>query len=145
MEPDKEYFSQPHDSGLARSKARIASACEDLFFVSETDAPVEPVEFPNMTELSPAALREALDRGDEEPVKSADATEFFDRLTRPQEWHIETEKEVTRRFLHLRDVMENELEDIHLFRVGKVQVEIFVIGRTPGGTIAGVRTRAVET
>jgi len=142
---DQEKFSIPDDGALERSMEKISAACEQLFFVSEMDAPVEPVALPRMTDLSPDALLEALGRSDEEPIQMAAATEFFDRLTRTQEWQSENEKKLIRRFAHLSDVLEDELEDIRLFRIGEVQVDIFVIGLTRGGTVAGVRTRAVET
>jgi hypothetical protein len=124
---------------------RLAAACEGLIFVSETDAPVEPVKFPRHIEFSAIGVLKFLDRSEEEPIQTVNYEEFFDRLAKPEEWHSEQEKEIARGFGLLRDVLENEFEDLRVYRVGEIRVDILIIGRTRGGTIAGVRTRAVET
>jgi hypothetical protein len=41
--------------------------------------------------------------------------------------------------------LENELEDIRVIRVGRIQVDIYVIGNTKDGEVAGIKTFAVET
>ena len=145
MEPNRKYFSEPDEAGSERSMKRLAAACEGLIFVSETDAPVEPVKFPRHIEFSAIGVLKFLDRSEEEPIQTVNYEEFFDRLAKPKEWHSEQEKEIARRFGLLRDVVENEFEDLRVYRVGEIRVDILIIGRTRGGTIAGVRTRAVET
>ena len=123
----------------------IARACEGLVLISETDSPVEPIVLPRMSDLSPAALLEALGRDPDEAIETVDAAGFFDRLTQIREWHGEAEKELSARFARLRGVLEHELEDLRSFRVGRVRIDVFLLGRARGGTIAGVRSTVVET
>ena len=41
--------------------------------------------------------------------------------------------------------MIGELQDLEGFRVGEIQVMIFVLGKDDSGRVAGVRTLSVET
>ena len=145
MEPNRKYFSQPEEAGLERMTARLAAACEGLIYISETDATVEPVSIPRLIEFSSVGLLKFLRRSEEETIQTVDAAEFLGRLSEPKEWHNELEKEIARRFGQLRDVLQNELEDLRVYRVGESRVDIFILGWSASGTIAGVRTRAVET
>ena len=128
-----------------RMTALIAAACEGLIYISETDATVEPVSIPRLIEFSSVGLLKFLGRSEEETIQIVDAAEFLGRLSEPKEWHNELEKEIARRFGQLRDVLQNELEDLRVYRVGESRVDIFILGWSASGTIAGVRTRAVET
>ena len=145
LDTNLEKSFEASDPDFDRMMETIAEACEGLIFVSETDSTVEPIALPRMSDLSQDELLNALDRDEGEPVETADALEFFDRLTRPRGWHSDEEKEMAQRFARLRDILESELRELRVYRVGEVRVDIFVLGRTRSGTIAGVHTRAVET
>ena len=133
------------DSGPERLKNTLAEHCDGLVFVSEIDAPIEPVVFPEIQSLAQSDLAEGLDLGKNEPIETTDAHVFFDRLTRHKEWHGPIEKENTKRFTRLRKTLESELDDLHVFRIGKVKIDIYVLGISKIGIIAGVHTSAVET
>lgn len=118
---------------------QLRTACLGIVFVSETDAPVEPVAFRDRDEL-----RRSM-KSDAREIEIANASEFFDRLTKTHAWHGGAEHARTRRFANLRDLLEEGLTDLKVYRIGKIRVEIFVLGETKSGAIAGIRTRAVET
>jgi hypothetical protein len=42
-------------------------------------------------------------------------------------------------------VLEKNLDDIRVYRLGKVDIEVVVLGRDASGTWLGVRTNVVET
>ena len=124
---------------------RISAACEGLVFISETDAPVEPLRLHGAAEISPAAITEFLGRSGGERVEKIEVNEFFDRLTLRRDWHGEAEARAARAFAKLQQILESELDDLTVYRVGEVRVDILVLGRGLDGEIAGMRTRAVET
>jgi hypothetical protein len=45
----------------------------------------------------------------------------------------------------LHDTLENLLKDISVYRVGTVNIDVYVIGKTADGYFAGVSTKLVET
>ena len=125
---------------------KLAAACDGLLYVSETDAAVEPVAFP-ASENTPRRdlIKTLLDAGSGSKISKFDPAEFFGRLTAKRDWHGEKEQERAAGFRRLMELLESELSHLTVYRVGKIRIEIFVLGRTRGGTVAGVRTRAVET
>ena len=129
-----ENFFMSAEAETDRVLRLLAEACEGLTYISETDAAVEPIVLP-ASDGEPFGRR--AERSGEE--------EFFDRLTREREWHGPDERERSRAFARLRGTMHENLTDITVYRVGEIRIEIYVLGRTRDGTIAGVRTRAVET
>lgn len=111
-------------------KKRIAAACVGLVFISETDSPVEPLF--GKKPLKSTTVEVAFDR-------------FFERLTAKKDWHTKTNRKNSEGFAKLKTLLEAELEDLHVYKTGEVQVDIFVLGRDKDGKTAGVKMKAVET
>jgi hypothetical protein len=55
-----------------------------------------------------------------------------------------TEEEAVK-FRGLADALKAELAGLKVYRVGDVQVDVFIIGTTADGAIAGMRTKLIET
>lgn len=130
------------DAGRDAFREKLIKACEDLTYVSETDAPVQPFvpEEGSLDELA-AAIKEKSSG----PVKRITLREFFANPTRERNWHNKKQKESVRRFVQLRELLEENLTDPVCFRAGRVQIDIFVVGIDGSGRLAGIRTYAVET
>lgn len=111
-------------------KKRIAAACVGLVLISETDSPVEP-----FFGKRPSQTR----------AVEIDLEKFFDRLTAEKDWHTATHRKNAKGFAALKALLEDELSDIHVYRVGKIQVDYLVIGLTTDGMNAGVQMKAIET
>ncbi len=126
-------------------KKELEAACRGLVYMSETDCPISPV-----LETSPreSTLAEFVSRNlPAAPrfIEENPASNFFDRLIVDRDWHSASDKKLVRRFRRLESVLTDNLGDVKMFRAGRVQIEIFVLGRDDEGNIAGVRTSAVET
>ena len=50
-----------------------------------------------------------------------------------------------RRFRHLLGVLETELADLRVYRVGEISIPVYILGRSPSGSWLGLSTRVVET
>ena len=127
--------------------ARIKRATSGLVYQSETDAPVKPFRVDGFTgdALSSEALLERLGREPSTPVTTVAFDEFFADLTADQDWYGDEERDMAKRYRRLVRVLERALADLRVFKVGEREVDLFVVGRTPGGVFMGVATKAVET
>jgi hypothetical protein len=121
---------------------RLASACEGLIYISETDAPIEPFFAGKTKRVTAEALQKT---GVEAPIEEASFDQFFERLTRKREWHGEAEKRSVRKFAKLEKLLKENLHDLKVFRFGRVRIDIYVVGIDAEGNLAGVKTKAVET
>jgi len=111
-------------------KKRIAAACVGLVFISETDSLVEPFFGKKPSDSKSVEV---------------DFEKFFDRLTTAKDWHTKADRKNTSGFLKLKNLLKSELEDLHVYKSGNLQIEILVLGQDSQGKTAGVKMRAVET
>ncbi len=123
----------------------LKTACEGLIYISETDAPITPVSGPEAKAVTASLILEYIAKDGDPPVEEKNFDEFFDRLTAVQDWHGDREKEKTKKFLELRQLLEENLGDLKVFRIGRVRIDILVAGLDSGRRLAGIRTTAVET
>mgnify|MGYP002777145591 CR=1 FL=1 len=122
------------------SLEEFSKLTEGVIFISETDAGLEPfVEKQGTQNLREKLISSASDF-EEIPFEK-----FFDRLTARREWHTAADQKRTAAFSKIRKYLEKHLTDLRVVRHGKVRIDIAVFGKTPDGSFAGFRTRAVET
>ena len=124
----------------------LKRASRDLLFPSESEYPFEPVVWKGKGEdLDPKALvREAGGKA-RTPVKEVDLDRFFRDVVLEKEWQDAEEKRDVARFRKLVATLKEHLRDIKVFRVGKIQVDVYIVGRTESGDWAGLKTTMVET
>lgn len=113
---------------------------EGVIFISETDAGLEPfVEKQGTQDLR------ARRKSSAEDSEEVSFDKFFNRLTARREWHTAADQKRTAAFSRIRKYLEKHLTDLRVVRSGKIRIDIAVFGKTPDGSFAGFRTRAVET
>ena len=125
--------------------ARLAEASKGLWYLSETDAEITPFRGRETASVSRDNLLPQVGKAPATPVEERDFKEFFARLTAEQDWFGDEEKETARRFADLRDILTANLRDLRVFKVGKIELEVYVVGLDEKGVLTGVQTKAVET
>lgn len=124
---------------------RISKACEGLTFVSETDSEVVPVFVGKIKDISANAFRHAVTASESTLVTEASTEEFFSRLINVKPWHTPQQKKNAKGFARLAELLSEELDDLRVFRLGRVRIDIYVVGRDSVGNWQGIKTYAVET
>lgn len=126
---------------------QLQEAAHDLLYPSETDAPLEPFAWQNIKDssFSTEKLLLATRHKRDIPVEGLELAEFFAPVTRVEEWMDDSEKLTSERFQALRETLEGLLTDISVYRVGVVNVDVYIVGRTEDGYYAGISTKLVET
>jgi hypothetical protein len=125
----------------------LTEAAKDLLYPSESDYPFEYFAW-DLSEGNPltdAQVRKFTDRGSDAPVKEVPFADFFDRLTQVKDWYGDEEKRTAEQFAALRDKLGQLLADLRVFRVGTVEIDVYIVGKSPSGKWAGLRTKSVET
>jgi len=114
--------------------AILADATKGLTYPSESDASLEPFRRPG-TEDDPIRIALAL-RGKNGPVTEQTAAEFFAELEAGDD---------AARFKKLHTLLTTALSDVRIFRIGNVEIDIYLIGKTKTGDWCGLHTKSVET
>ena len=131
--------------GGASLSGRLGSLTEGLSYQSESDHPVEPYAR-GAEKGAPTAEEFAKGReGDDAAVRELDFDSFFGNYTDEQGWWGDGERAVAKRFQALVAFLKESLTDIKVYRVGDVEADVYVVGKTASGDYAGVKTKVVET
>jgi hypothetical protein len=158
VESTKDQALPPEESTVTsrRSKKKpmplvpaLTDAIADLFWVSETDAAFDIIQWPDKTladnALDAPTLGQWLGLPENTAVETCDIASFFAIATEPQDWHGEEEKAIVKRYQTLVKLMTSALSHCQVFRFGTINIEIYIVGQTPDKLWLGLHTQAVET
>jgi hypothetical protein len=125
---------------------QLGEVSEGLLYPSETDAPFTPFAWETMRDFTPEKLLLATRHSLSTRVETCDVADFFEPLTREEEWFDSLERQTAKRFANLYDALQRLLSDIQVYRLGDASdMDVYIIGKTDDGYYAGVSTRIVET
>jgi len=128
---------------MSMNKERFNQLAENLLFMSETDAPLEYFELsPDKSkQWPPSTGGQFLSLIGEDLGMKVEklAPEKFFRDLRPG--NEDREDQVAA----LQKAMTGELRNLEGFRVGEIQINIFVLGTDDTGKVVGLQTLSVET
>lgn len=123
----------------------FAQVSNGLLYGSEIDAEVVPF----VDGIADAVTREAVlqlaGKSLDTHVDEVDFDQFFAKRSANQDWYGEDEKKRAGQFAQLNEVLQGYLRELKVFRLGRIQIEIYIAGLDETNHLAGVRTRAVET
>ncbi|HVF45665.1 MAG TPA: nuclease A inhibitor family protein [Pyrinomonadaceae bacterium] len=122
----------------------LREATRGLLFTSESDYPFEVFVWAS-AEPTRESLRGLAGADSRAPVETRSAREFFRAAASEPDWKGEAELAAARRFQTLLLLLETSLADLKVYRVGEVDIAVYVTGRAPSGNFVGVSTRVVET
>jgi len=124
---------------------QLKQASKGLFFLSESDAPFEVIHWSAQGELTPAKLLQLTNHPPDAPLEMLAVDDFFAIATQEEDWHEEEERETVQRFQNLVSVLKQNLSQLQVYRVGKTNIDAYIVGVTDGGEWAGLSTQVVET
>ncbi|MBD2562076.1 MULTISPECIES: nuclease A inhibitor family protein [Nostoc] len=123
---------------------KLKEASTGLLMMSESDYPFKVVQWEG---AAPATQEKILQlTGSQDlPVEIVDLDYLFRNCAFEQEWHNELQKKDVKKFQTLVQTLKDNLSDISVYRVGKINIDAYIIGKTKNGDLAGVATKLVET
>jgi hypothetical protein len=126
-------------------QAEFARATERLLFTSETDAPLTWFA-PDGVRTVPAnaTLLRLLSLPSSTPVERVTLDQLMRGAVVNADGDLPSEHRAAR-FRQLVQTLGRELTGVTVYRVGTVQIRIFILGRDRCGAVVGLETLAVET
>jgi len=125
------------------NRDEVEKLTEGLLYMSESDSPLNYCELDEEAarQWPPATAAQFLELLREEPktpVQEIPPEKFFDALS---EGSNENEGQVGT----LRQAVMTKLENVRCYRVGEIEVEIYLPGKDGSGKVCGMQTLSVET
>ncbi|NEQ51779.1 MAG: nuclease [Leptolyngbya sp. SIO3F4] len=122
----------------------LETACDKLLWRSETDSPFEVAILAAEQQLF--SLDSLLKNyPDNTPVNVISLDDFFGQSTVERAWFDSRELSLVQRYRNLRDLLETTLENLQVYRIGSVEIDVYLLGKTEDDQIIGVKTKIVET
>lgn len=113
----------------------LKKVCAGLLFRSETDAELEPFFWTDGAELTEDRLLELTGSEEGTPVKTMDLAGFFRAVSKAHRPEFDA----------LAKMLHEHLSGIKVYKVGEVEMDVYIVGKTADGHWAGVKTEVVET
>src|SRR5262245_65909607 len=128
---------------MSMTKEQFDQLSEGLLYMSETDAPLTYYELsPEKSQEWPPSnggqFLQLIGEDPEAPVEKLAPEKFFRDLRPGNE---DREDQVAA----LQKAMTGELRNLEGFRVGEIQINLFVLGKDNSGRVLGLQTLSVET
>jgi Nuclease A inhibitor-like protein len=123
---------------------RLQQATTDLFWSSEADYPFEIVTWQQGIEMTPTALFGDLIE-QKVSIESISMSDFLAPVLTVEDWYEAAELVQVDRYTNLLQAIDTNLSDVQVFRIGTIEIEIYIVGKTPDGDLIGLKTHVVET
>ncbi|MBO3463773.1 nuclease [Aetokthonos hydrillicola CCALA 1050] len=79
------------------------------------------------------------------PVETVDLDHLFRNVAEEKEWHDEEQKQNVSKYKSLVQTLKANLDDLKVYRVGSIEIDVYIVGKTKEGDLAGLSTKVVET
>ena len=122
----------------------LREATRGLTFMSESDYPFEVFNW-GAAEPTHEFLRGLTGEASDVPVETTTPAKFFRVAVSEAEWKNGEQLTQARRFQTLLRLLGRNLTDLKVFRVGAINIPVYLAGRGAAGNWLGVSTRVVET
>lgn len=143
MQENNEPISQSILTTLAILD-RLSQATTDLLWSSESDYPFEIVTWEHEIDLTAAGLFS--DSTDNHAlIESISLIDLFAPVIAVEDWYEVEELAQVERYKALLQIIEANLSDVQVFRVGEIEIAIYIVGKTPSGDTVGLKTVSIET
>jgi hypothetical protein len=124
---------------------KIKQAAEGLLYRSESDYPFDTISLPHASNALEDQLQPLSGKGKDARIEVVTLEHFFRNMVKVYSDATPEQLQVAKRYQHLLQVLNEELSDCKVYRIGAIQIDIFLVGKLPDGTYAGLRTKAIET
>lgn len=128
-------------------KQVLLQAAEDLYYPSESDEPFTYFEwdFNGVKPLTEQDVKRFAQQPRQSPVEIQSIDDFFKRVVEIKEWYHEEEIKLVGKFKILKEKITSNMDDVNVYKVGRKEIEAYIVGKTPSGKWAGLSTKLTET
>lgn len=123
-------------------QSNLENAANGLMMMSESDYPFEYFSTEDTVVNENLALKLA-GQLQSMPVQTITLEHLLRNMTDPIQGSVTPQTAV--RFQYLAAMLQHELQNLTVYRIGEVQVDVLIMGITMQGNVAGMRTKLIET
>ncbi len=133
------------ESGREKLLKSLEKNTKGLIYISETDAEFSVFKGNYVETVTGENLLSQLGLDADTFFEEFDPEDFFKHPTTIQDWFNEERVEIAKQYMSLKKLLEDNLSDLKVIKIGKVNLKIYIIGFDFENSLIGIKTTAVET
>ena len=130
---------------VEKSIEELSKACDGLMWLSETDYPWYVAYWEDEGQIERSILIKQYGCDPKIPMTQTTLDSWFKNAITERDWHDEIERLQVKRYRYLYNWLKNNLQDIKVFLVGEVEIDVYVVGKLNSNTVVSLSTKIVET
>lgn len=125
----------------------LKQASNGLLMMSESEYPFEVIEWVvgDDESLTVQKILQLTNHPQDSSIEEVELEYFFRNCAFEKEWHDETQKQEVVKFQSLLNVLESNLNEIKVYRVGATDIDVYIVGKTETNNLIGLSTKVIET
>lgn len=126
---------------------KLKQASDGLLMMSESEYPFEAFLWSNQAQepITAQKLLQLTGHSPETSVEEVELDYIFRNCAEEKEWHDETQKQNVQKFQSLVKTLKDNLTDIKVYRIGTINIDVYIVGKNLDEDLAGISTKVVET
>ncbi|MEB3342831.1 nuclease A inhibitor family protein [Okeania sp.] len=126
---------------------RLDKATKGLEWMSESDYPFEAFiwEFGEKILLDNEAVLKITKHPLDTPIKVIEFERFFQGVITYENWDDAEDIDIVKRYQELVRIMKEYLSNLKVYKVGEIEIHVYIVGKTNTGDYAGLATISIET
>ena len=124
---------------------KLKQASNGLLCTSESEYPFEAFLWSGVAPVTEVKVLQQTNHPQDTPLEVVEVNDFFRVATTSEDWHGEEEKQMVARFKALVNTIKTNLSNAQVYRLGKIEIDVYVVGESSTGDLAGLSTKVVET
>ncbi len=125
---------------------KLKQSSADLLMTSESEYPFEVILWTDSNDsLTTEKLLQLTNHPQDSQVEEVELDYLLRNCAYEKEWHDEQQKQNVKKFQTLVQTLKNNLDEIKVYRIGTINIDVYILGKTPSGDLAGLSTKVVET
>jgi hypothetical protein len=124
---------------------QLKATSEGLLMMSESEYPFEVFLWEGAARLTHEEVIQKTGHSSDTPIQTISVDNFFSAATTSYDWHGDEEKEMVAKFKVLVQTIKLNLANPIVYRLGEIEIDVYIIGEISSGALAGLSTKVVET
>ncbi|MDF5724469.1 MAG: nuclease A inhibitor family protein [Rhizonema sp. PD37] len=124
---------------------QLKAASRDLMFISESDYPFDVFLWEGMTSVTAEKVIQQTAHPQDTPIEVVPLESFFRQATTVEDWQSPEEQETAKKYQALVLTLKSNLSNLQVYRLGTIEINVYIIGQTSTGDSVGLSTLVVET
>ena len=129
----------------AELQSTLADAVLNMTYMSESDYPLTVVSYEGQGAPTAAKLRQLTGTPSTALVEERSFDDLMDRLGEVYDPADPYAVEYAARWNALRAVLEENLTDLTVIRIGEISIDVYIVGKSACGDLVGIKTTSIET